>query len=201
MVNKILLGVCLILLLAHSSSGAENADFSLDRYYNNAIFENQSIPKPLVKIGEPFTLRFDMKVDQECKMHVKLSDLGVHQGIESFVIIDGPSKLGDSFSKVYEENESFSYEWTLKATDRWAGGSMPIDFHYEMQLKGVYGSVINSGFTAAVVTVSDEYYDGPEISNPEADQQSNTESPSTPAFTLLAACLAFAGVILYGKYQ
>jgi len=169
-------------------------------YYNDVLYPGTSTQKPLVKIGEPFTLRFDITAEQYCKMYVGLSDLSVHNGIDGFNVIEGPSILGDDFEKIYEANESFSYEWTLMPTDGWAGGSMPINFHYSVVLPGVHETVANGEFTAAYVTISDEYYDG-SITSPESEQQSSNESPSTPAFTLLSACVAFIGVIIYRKYQ
>jgi sarcinarray family protein len=196
MVNRILLKSCLVILLIICFVGTSSAYFSLDRYYNDDLCANQSIPKPLLKIGEPFTLRFDITAEQYCKVNVELSDLGVRNGVESFTIIEGPSNLGERFSKVYDADESFSYIWTLKATEEWSGGSMPIDFYYSVLLPGQSDTVVHSEFTAAYVTISDEYYDGPEHI-PSSESQSNASSSnSTPGFTMLVASLALLGVIL-----
>jgi sarcinarray family protein len=198
--KKLLLVGCLINIILLSAIGSAASPYiSIDRYYNDIHFTNQSIPKPLVKIGEPFTLRFDMTVNQECQVHVELSDLGVYQGIESFVVVDGPSKLGKSHSKIYEANETFSYEWTLEPTERWAGGSMPIDLHYEIQLKERYGSVVSSEFTAAYVTISNEHYEPPATTKPGAQSSSDTSSPALPAFTLLGALMTMYMVYVLKK--
>jgi sarcinarray family protein len=192
----IILGYFISFILLSTIGSASSPYLDLQVYYNDQLYPGDSTPKPLVKIGEPFTLKFDMTVNQECQVHVELADLGVYQGLESFVVVDGPSELGDSYSKVYEKNETFSYIWTLKPTEEWAGGNMPLDFHYEVQLKERYGSVVNSGFTAAYVTISSEYYEpSSATAKPGAQSPGDTTSPALPAFTLPAAlaatCMAY----------
>ncbi|MDY0386307.1 MAG: sarcinarray family MAST domain-containing protein [Methanolobus sp.] len=179
-------------------SSAASQYISVDVYYNNQLYPGNSTPKPIVKIGEPFTLRFDVTVNQECMVYAKLSDLGTYQGINSFSLIEGTYEFGEYHEKVYQANETFSYEWTLKPTEEWAGGSMPIDFHYGILLKGEYEPTLNSEFTAAYVTISEEYYDGPEIQlNYSEDGQSN--SPTTPAFTALVTVFALAVASVYRR--
>ncbi|MBN2110651.1 MAG: sarcinarray family MAST domain-containing protein [Methanosarcinaceae archaeon] len=184
--KRLILIVCLIIFEFLSVVGSAASPYiSIDVYYNDELYPGTSTPKPLVKIGEPFTLRFDVTVNQYCKIYAELSDIGVYQGIESFTVIEGPSQLGKDYEKIYEENETFTYKWTLKPTERWAGGSMPLDFHYSVLLPGEHESVVNGVFTAAYVTISSEYYDGPEI--PAASgikASSKSSSPTTPAFTV-----------------
>jgi len=198
--KKLLLVGCLINVVLLSAIGSAASPYiSIDRYYNDIHFTNQSIPKPHVKIGEPFTLRFDLTVNQECKVYAELSDLGVYQGIDSFVVVDGPSKLGTSYARIYEKNETFSYEWTLKATEEWAGGSMPVDLFYEVFVKDKYNSIAKGEFTAAYVTMSNEHYEPPATTNPGTQSSGDTSSPALPAFTLLGALIAIYMVYVLKK--
>ncbi len=68
---------------------------------------------------------------------------------------------------------------------------MPIDFHYTVQVKDRYEPLVNSGFTAAYVTISDEYYDpSSATTKPGAQSPGDTTFPALPAFTLPAALAA-----------
>jgi sarcinarray family protein len=184
------------LLLFSNMGSAESSYADIQVYYNDNLYPGASTPKPVVKIGEPFTLRFDVTAYQECRLVAKISDLGTGVGMENFVVIDGPSKLGDKDVRIFMKDEMYTYEWTLKATENWAGGSMPIDFIYSAVLKGESESLFKGEFTAAYVTISDEYYDGPEYV-PSSESQSNASSSnSTPGFTMLVASLAMLGVTL-----
>ena len=166
----------------------------IDVYYNGQLYPGNLTPKPVVEIGEPFTLRFDMTVNQYCKVNVELSDLGIYQGIESFTVIDGPSQLGKRSARIYDENETFTYEWTLKPTERWAGGSMPINFYYSILLPGDHETVTSGEFTAAYITISNEHYEPPASTKPGAQSSGDTSSPALPAFTLLGALAAVYAV-------
>ncbi len=156
---------------------------NINVYYNDKLYPGASTPTPLIKIGEPFKITIEMKMNQECKAYVELSDIGTDLGEKHFEVIEGPSKLGESTSRIFKENESYNYEWTLKATEEWAGGSAPIDFHYTLIKKGDHDSFLNSGFTAVYPTISTEYYDQPD---PTPNQTTN----STPAFTIPVALAA-----------
>jgi len=196
----VIIGFLVSFLLLSSTGFASSPYVSIERYYDDIHFTNQSIPKPLVKIGQPFTLRFDVTMNQECQAVVKLSDLGEGVGMENFVVIGGPTDLGEKDIKIYSKNETYTYEWTLKATENWAGGSMPIDFHYSAVLKGESESLFNGEFTAAYVTISNEYYDGPETpAESISDSPSERTSPTTPAFTALCTVFALVAALVFRK--
>ncbi|AKB35836.1 hypothetical protein MSSAC_1246 [Methanosarcina siciliae C2J] len=99
-------------------------------------------------------------------------------------------------------NESHIFEWTVIPTDKWAGGSMPINFHYSIIEKGNPEPVVNSEFTVAYCTISNEYYEG-EIPTSEEQPVSETEPSSTsasaPAFTLVAAISAL--VLVFFRFS
>ncbi len=78
------------------------------------------------------------------------------------MIINGSSKeLGSYVGQIIEKNETVTYKWTVVPTDNWAGGNVPLDFYYQLDELGSRGKKITSGeFTAAYITVSEEYYDG-----------------------------------------
>ncbi len=185
------------MLLLSTINTVSCSSMEIDVYYNDVLYPGASTPKPLVKIGEPFTIKFDVTCFSSGILSLKLTELA--DG--SFEIITGPTlKLEQYTDDIFEKNKTISYEWTLKATQEWSGGGMPLNLVYQFNDIGTGSVIVQGEFTAAYVTISDEYYDGP-IAKPESDQQSNAESPSMPAFTLLAACIAFAGVISYRKYQ
>lgn len=94
-----------------------------------------------------------------------------------------------------EENSTILYEWTVAPTDKWAGGSIPIDIVYQINDFKTGDILVNGGFTVAYCTISNEYYKG-EIPTSEKQPVSETESSptpaSTPAFTLVGAISVLA---------
>lgn len=166
---------------------------SIDVYYNDKILPGKEIAKPVLKIGEPFKVRFDFTVNQKCYVSVKLSELEKN----NFVIIDGTtSKMEEYYGKIMEENSTEVFEWTVKPTENWAGGSIPIDFVYQVDELGAGGKTLVKGeFTTAYCTISNEYYEG-EIptsnEQPVSQTNSSSTSASTPAFTLAGSISVFA---------
>jgi MAST domain-containing protein len=167
----------------------------MDVYFNDKILLGEEVVKPTLKINEPFKIKINMTVYQEYKVSGKLTSLG--EGY--FEVIDGPSEM-DQYSRiVLKANKSHVFEWTVIPTDKWAGGSMPINFHYSMVEKNNPEPVVNSEFTVAYCTISNEHYEG-EIPTSEEQPVSESEPPSTsastPTFTLAGAisvlALAFA---------
>ncbi len=188
----------MILSLATVASAYENPYgkyYSYEVYYNGDELESDAA-KPVLKIGEPFTVSIEMTVYQECKVYMQIEDLGTGLDMDNFIVVEGPSQLGESISRIYAENESHTYEWTLKPTEEWAGGTIPIDIHYEIIEKGQSEPLVNAGFTAVLPYISTEYYDAPETTPAEPPE---TDTNQTPAFTLPAALLAIALVALRKK--
>ncbi len=175
---------------------ATNSYGEMDVYFNDKILPGEEIAKPSLKINEPFKVKINMTVYQEYKVSGKLTSLGE----DYFEIIDGPSEM-DQYSRiVLKANESHIFEWTVIPTDKWAGGSMPINFHYSIVEKNNPEPVVNSEFTVAYCTISNEHYESGETSvseeKPVSETESSPTSASTPAFTLAGAIsvlsLAFA---------
>jgi MAST domain-containing protein len=193
--SLVTLGIMFLFLIGTASASSQYG--SIDVYYNDKILPGKEIAKPVLKIGEPFKVRFDFTVNQKCYVSVKLSELGK----DNFVIIDGPtSRMEEYYGKIMEENSTEVFEWTVKPTENWAGGSIPIDFVYQVDELGAGGkTLVNGEFTAAYCTISNEYYEG-EIPISEEQPVSETEPSSTsasaPAFSLVSAisviALAFA---------
>jgi len=185
--------VVLMLLLVYPQIAVAKSQYgNINLYYNDQLLPRGEVAKPTLKIGEPFTVAVEMTMYQYSQVYMELSDLGTGLGFNHFVVIDGPSDLGKSYDQLFMENETYTFEWTLKATDEWAGGTMPINFHYEIFVKDRYDSLVNSEFTIAVPYITTEYYEGdttpPTTTTPESP--TSTEDPATPAFTLLAAAFA-----------
>ncbi|MGP8322162.1 MAG: sarcinarray family MAST domain-containing protein [Methanosarcinaceae archaeon] len=167
--------------------------YTYEVYYNGKLLPDTEVANPTLKIGESFSVAVEMTMYQYCQVYCKLLDLGTYSGSDYFIVIDGPSELGKSCDKLFLENETHMFEWTLKPTDEWAGGTMPINFHYSIVVKDNPEPVVNSEFTIAVPYISTEYYEGdstpPTTTTPDSPKP--TENPnSTPAFTLITAALA-----------
>ncbi len=191
-VKFILIGFCINLLFTSLIVVADSPYASIDVYYNDKLYPGSEIPKPLLKIGEPFNVRFDVTSYQKCYISVKLWTIDK----DDFLIINGSSKeLGSYVGQIIEKNETVTYKWTVVPTDNWAGGNVPLDFYYQLDELGSRGKIITSGeFTAAYITVSEEYYDGAPA---EVSTESATEdSAKAPGFMLL---LVVGMLLLAGK--
>jgi MAST domain-containing protein len=190
------LGATFILLVGIAS--ASNQYGSMDVYYNNKLLPGKEIAKPILKIGEPFNIKIYFTPFQKCYISVKLSELDK----DDFIITEGPTlSMEKYFGKIIEQNSTETFEWTVKPTDKWAGGSIPINFVYQIDELGAGGkTLVNSEFTVAYCTISNEHYKG-KVSTPKEQKTSEKEpSPtskpaSMPDFssvsTIAALSLAF----------
>ena len=189
---KCLLIAMVVGILFFPTVAIANSPFGeMDVYFNDKLLPGEEIAKPTLKINEPFKIKVNINVYQEYKVSGKLTSLGE----DYFEVIDGPSEM-DQYSRiVLKANQSHVFEWTIIPTDKWAGGSMPINFHYSIVEKGNPEPLVNSEFTVAYCTISNEYYKG-ETPISEEQPVSETESSPTaayaPAFTLLGALSVFA---------
>ncbi|NPE27719.1 sarcinarray family MAST domain-containing protein [Methanococcoides sp. SA1] len=197
---KIFMLILIILILPNVATAYEypyGEVYTYEVYYNGEIQGIDAV-KPVLKIGEPFAVGFEMTVYQDCKVYIEIRDLGTGLDMENFVVVDGPSQLGESIDKIYIPNETCEYEWTLKPTEEWAGGSMPIEIHYEIIEKYSPEPLVNSEFTAVLPYISTEYY---EDEAPATEEPQKTENKQTPAFTLPSALLAIALLATYNRYR
>jgi len=188
----LLVGFIICSIMLSSIVYAKNQYYGIDGVYYNDEQVIGDAAKPTLKIGEPFSVAVEMTMYQYCQVYLELSDLGTGSGSNCFVVIDGPSDLGKSYDKLFLKNETHMFEWTLKPTDEWAGGAMPINFHYEIAVPDKTVTVVNSEFTIAVPYITTEYYEGDTITTTDPESPTSTEdptTPSTPAFTILAAVL------------
>ena len=163
----------------------------IDTYYNGKLYPGSEIPKPLLKIGEPFTVRIDVTSYQRCYLSVQLGSIDE----SDFKIISGPtSKLNQFTDEIIEKNETKSYEWIVTPTDNWAGGHIPLDFYYQFTDLETIKAITSGEFTAAYITVSEEYYDGAPA---EVSPEPATADPAkAPGFMLP---LAVGMLLLAGK--
>jgi MAST domain-containing protein len=121
-------------------------------------------------------------------------------GNSDFDIIEGPtSSLGSATHGTIEANETRIFEWTVVPNEEWAGGSTPINFFYQMIDLDTRKTITKGEFTAAYVTISEEYYEGPETTAAPASNSDNGSSPATPAFTALCAVFALVVVSVYRR--
>jgi MAST domain-containing protein len=202
-ISLLTLGAISVFLVGIASASSPYG--SIDVYYNERILPGDEIAKPLLKIGEPFKVRIDFTVYQRCYVSVKLSELGDN----NFVVINGPtSRIEEYYGKIIEENSTEVYEWTLKPTENWAGGSIPINFVYQVDELGAGGKTLQKGeFTIAYCTISKEHYEGETPTSEQLASENkstqgqpsseNSSSPvSAPAFSLITAISALVLVFL-----
>jgi len=193
-----LLSIVCLLLIFSTPVSSESSNLKIDVYYNDQLYPGASTPKPDLKIGEPFTLRFEVTCYKRNFLSVMLTSIGD----SDFDIIEGPtSKLGDLTYGNIEANETRAFEWTVAPNEEWAGGSAPIDFFYQMIDLDTKRTITKGEFTAAYVTISNEYYDDPEATEVTASEASSNESssPTTPAFNAQFALLALILVVALRK--
>jgi sarcinarray family protein len=182
-----------ILILFSTPVLAKSSNLNIDVYYNEKLVPTTVTPKPLLKIGEPFTLRFEVTCYKKNYLSAQLFSIGNND----FEIIEGPtSRLGEGTRGTIEANETRVFEWTVAPNDEWAGGSTPINFYYQMTNLDTAKTITSGTFTAAYVTISNEYYEAPEkpselVSSPS----NNSSSTSTPGFTVLVAMFALIAVV------
>jgi len=163
--------------------------YTYEVFYNGKLLPGTEVAKPTLKIGEPFKVGIDMIVYQKCEVSVKLSELGKN----NFVILNGPTTKMDVYTgNVMEKNSTQIYEWTVAPTDNWAGGSLPINFVYQINDFESGSILVNSEFTIAVPYITTEYYEGDTTPTTTTDPTSTDDptTPSTPAFNFLAAAFA-----------
>ena len=187
----LLVGLIVCSIMLSSMAYAKNQYYGIDGVYYNDEQVIGDAAEPTLKIGEPFTVKIEMTLNQPSMLGFKLGSLGDNM----YEVIEGPSEF--KRTKVFKliDEGTHTFEWTLKPTDEWAGGTMPVNFWYQINLAGEDNSVVNSEFTIAVPYITTEYYEGDSTSTTTTDSDSPTSTddpttPSTPAFTLLATALA-----------
>jgi MAST domain-containing protein len=170
-------------------------------YYNERSLPGSETAKPALKTGESFKVSINLTVYQKSEVSVMLSEIGDGD----FVILEGFTKKMKRYeSKVMEKNSSEIFEWTVKPTENWAGGSLPVNLVYQINDFETGDILVNSGFTIAYPYISNEYYEGetPTSEQPAPEAQPNTGQPasetssvpatSAPDFSLVTAIMALA---------
>ncbi|NOR46634.1 MAG: sarcinarray family MAST domain-containing protein [Methanosarcinaceae archaeon] len=187
----LLVGLIIFSIMLSSMAYAKNQYYGIDGVYYNDEQVIGDAAKPTLKIGEPFSVRIDLTVNQKSEVSVMLSELGKN----NFVVLDGPTTKMDVYAgNIMEKNSTKIYGWTVAPTDNWAGGSLPINFVYQINDFETGSILVNSEFTIAYPYITTEYYEGDTTPTTTTDPESPTSTddpttPSTPAFTLLPAAL------------
>ncbi|AKB51563.1 hypothetical protein MSBRW_2310 [Methanosarcina barkeri str. Wiesmoor] len=197
----LILGLLLLSLVDIVSASSPYG--SIDVYYNDKILLGKEVAKPTLKIGEPFKVKVEMTLNQTSTLFVQVCSLGGN----FFEVIDGPSEFEKTKYIKSLDSGKYTFEWTIVPTDEWAGGSIPLNFWYQINLPEEDEPAIKGEFTIAYCTISNEYYEGetPTSEQPETENQSisgqpsseNSPSPaSAPDFNLLTAISALVLVFL-----
>jgi sarcinarray family protein len=115
------------MILLTEGAAAENPYgkiYTYDVYYNDKLLPGTDVAKPILKIGEPFSIGFNITVHQKCYVSVILTEIGDND----FEIVNGStSKMKDYGTELMEKNSSKMFYWTVKPTNSWKGGSLPIN--------------------------------------------------------------------------
>ena len=190
--KKVILAFVLFICITSTASAAYNPYgeiYTYEAYYNGQILEMEPA-KPVLKIGEPFTVKVEMTLNQPSMLFVMIGSMRKGNPYE---VIEGPSEFEETKHFEYLDAGTYTFEWTLKTTEEWAGGTMPVNFWYQINNAGEDEPIVNSEFTAVLPYISTEYYEAPE---PTPTDHPETDTNQTPAFTLPAALLAIALVAL-----
>ncbi|AKB51564.1 hypothetical protein MSBRW_2311 [Methanosarcina barkeri str. Wiesmoor] len=198
----LILGLLLLALVDIVSASSPYG--SIDVYYNDKILPGKEIAKPVLKIGEPFNVGINLTVYQKCYVSVMLSEIGDND----FEIITGStSKMKDYGTEILDENSTKMYEWTVRPTGNWAGGSIPINLVYQINDFETVESLVEGKFTIAYCAISNEHYQGetPTSEQPASKNQPTSKKPasdnssssaSAPAYSLVTAISALVLVFL-----
>ena len=192
--SSLLIGLLISLILIPNVVTASNPYGKMDVYYNGKVLPGKEIAKPILKIGEPFDLGINITVYQKCYVSVMLTEIGDND----FEIVTGStSKMKDYGTELMEKNSSKTFNWTVKPTDKWTDGSLPIDIVYQMNDFDTLKTLVNSGFTVAYPYISNEHYKGEvptskEQTIPETEPSTTSKTASMPAFSLVTAIAALA---------
>ncbi len=193
-----ILGIVLLLLTNVVSAGSQYG--SIDVYYNDQLLPGKEVAKPTLKIEEPFKVKIDLTLNQKSILFIKICSLRVGAPYE---VINGPSEFD---KKLYFESldpGTYTYEWTLKPTGEWEGGTMPVNIWYQIHNVGEDEPLVQGEFTVAYPYISNERYEG-EIPtskeqpvteaepSPTSSSGSASSSASTSAFTLVGSVSVLA---------
>lgn len=109
------MGVILILFTSTASAYNPYGDvYEYNLYFNGKLLNTTEVPKPVLKIGEPFDVKIDFAIYKKCEMSIKLSE--IEKGY--FVILNGSTPKMDVYrADVVEKNSTITYEWTVKPTE------------------------------------------------------------------------------------
>lgn len=202
-VNSLLIGLVMGLILIPNVATASSPYVKMDVYYNEKLLPGKEIAKPILKIGEPFDIGINLSVYQKCYVSVMLSEIGD----DDFEIVTGStSKMKDYGTEILDKNSTRMYGWTVRPTENWAGGSIPINLVYQLNDFETGEILVEGKFTVAYCTISNEYYKGetPTSKQPvsenqpievqQASENSSASTASAPAFSLVTAIVALAFV-------
>jgi MAST domain-containing protein len=192
-----IMGIFLVLFTNVASAYNPYGDiYEYNLYFNGKLLNATEVPKPILKIGEPFNVKIDFSIYKKCEMSIKLSE------IESghFVILNGSTPKMDVYrADVIEKNSIKTYEWTVIPTDKWAGGSLPIDLVYQIDDFETKKSLVHGSFTISYPYISTEHYKGEAPAPKEQNTLKTEPSPasktvSMPGFSSLTAIAVLAVV-------
>lgn len=73
------------------------------------------------------------------------------------------------------------YEWTVKPTDNWTGGAIPINLVYQINDFETGENLVEGKFISAYYTISNEHYQGetPTSEQPKTENQPTSKKPAS----------------------
>jgi sarcinarray family protein len=107
---KLILIVVFCIALLTETVAADSPYGKMEVYYNNKLLPGSEVAKPILKIGEPFTVGINLTVSQKSEVSVELSEIG--DGY--FKIINGStSKMNTYRADVVEKTPRSSINGQL----------------------------------------------------------------------------------------
>ena len=191
-INSLLIGLLISLILIPNAVTASRPYGKMDVYYNGKVLQGEEVAKPVLKVGEPFAIGVNLTVYQKCYVSTMLSEIREN----NFEIVTGStSKMKEYGTDFLDKNSTKMYEWTVKATDKWEGGSLPINLVYQINDFETGNILVKGKFTVAYCTISNEHYEGEapiSEEQPVPKTEPSSTSASAPAFTLVGAISVLA---------
>jgi MAST domain-containing protein len=191
------LTIVLVLILLTNIVSASSQYGTIDVYYNDQLLPVKEVAKPTLKIGEPFKVKINLTLNQKSILFIKVCSLRVGA---PYKVITGPSEFD---KKLYFESldpGTYTYEWTLKPTGEWEGGTMPVNIWYQIHNIGEDEPLVQGEFTVAYPYISNEHYEA-ETHIPKEQPASKKEPApapaSAPAFTLAGTITILAFVFAF----
>jgi len=150
---KMILIFTIFLFVAVSPLSVAKSNYAtIDLYYNNQLYPSNATPKPVVNIGEPFKVKFEITCYRKVYLSVQLTELGS----DSFEIIE------EAYGTLKYKDSLISVKIIYKNDD--VNGYINTKIYYLNNIEGDEHPIIDAD--NMIVECLTAYYDGKLILHP-----------------------------------